>query len=575
MNREITGRVKHLMQGKTLRDAIISGANNIANNRQQVDALNVFPVPDGDTGTNMSMTISAAKRELERLDDNATVEEVSKTAASALLRGARGNSGVILSLLFRGFSKGLAGKKSAAADDIANALSIGVEAAYKAVMKPTEGTILTVSRAAAETAREAALSFGGDVSGFWDKITDAASEMLDKTPDMLPVLKKAGVVDAGGKGFLVVLEGMSSVIRNDVIIPLEGEGSAKAAEAENGKTFFADEHGFEGEITFTYCTEFIVDKSDGDKSSLALRAYLETIGDCVVVVDDEDIIKVHVHTNHPGKALEEALGYGMLVNLKIENMREQFSKEVSNAQRSAKAEAEKSNSGFKYCEVDPDREYGFVAVAAGDGICKLFNDLGADNVVSGGQTMNPSTDDILSAIHATPAKTVFVLPNNKNIIMAAEQTVKLADRKVMVLQTKTIPQGLSAMLAFNPEGDAENNFMDMSKAAENVGTGQITFAARDSDFDGHKIKKGEILALENGKLSFVDKDLIKAASKLAKNLIKKQQDCAFVTVIYGEDATEEQARQVEDAIHAKFGDDIEVAVVNGGQPVYYFIISAE
>ncbi len=563
-----------MIQGKVLRDAIISGANHIANNRQQVDALNVFPVPDGDTGTNMSMTISAAKRELERLDDSATVDEVSKTAASALLRGARGNSGVILSLLFRGFSKGLAGKKAAAADDIANALTLGVEAAYKAVMKPTEGTILTVSRAAAETAREAASGFGEDVAGLWDKITEAASQMLDKTPDMLPVLKKAGVVDAGGKGFLVVLEGMQSVIKSGVIIPLDGDMGRTAVSVPDSSSFFRDEHGFEGEITFTYCTEFIVLRKDAEQNALALRAFLETIGDCVVVVEDDDIIKVHVHTDHPGKALEEALTFGMLTNLKIENMREQFAAGVSNAQKTAKAEAQKADGEFRYQPVDPQRDFGFVSVAAGDGVRQLFLDLGADNVVSGGQTMNPSTDDILSAIHATPAKTVFVLPNNKNIIMAAEQAIKLADRHVMVLQTKTVPQGLSAMLAFDPGSDSESNYIEMSKTAERVGTGQITFAARDSDFDGHKIKEGEILALENGKLAFVEKDLLKAAGKLAKSLIKKQADCAFVTIIYGADATEEQARQIESTIRAKYSD-VEVTLVNGGQPVYYFIISAE
>lgn len=564
-----------MIQGKVLRDAIISGANHIANNRQKVDALNVFPVPDGDTGTNMSMTISAAKRELERLDDSATVEEVSKTAASALLRGARGNSGVILSLLFRGFSKGLAGKKSAVADDIANALTLGVEAAYKAVMKPTEGTILTVSRAAAETARESAAGFGEDVVGLWDKITESASQMLDKTPDMLPVLKKAGVVDAGGKGFLVVLEGMQSVFKSGVIIPLDGDTTRPVSSpSAEGAAFFKDEHGFEGEITFTYCTEFIVLRREISQNALALRAFLETIGDCVVVVEDDDIIKVHVHTDHPGKALEEALTFGMLTSLKIENMREQFAAGVSNAQKTAQAEAQKSDSAFAYQPVDPQREFGFVAVAAGDGVRQLFLDLGADHVVSGGQTMNPSTDDILSAIHATPAKTVFVLPNNKNIIMAAEQAIKLADRHVMVLQTKTVPQGLSAMLAFDPGSDGESNYIEMSRTAERVGTGQITFAARDSDFDGHKIKEGEILALENGKLAFVEKDLIRASGKLAKSLIKKQDDCAFVTIIYGADATEEQAKQIEDIIHAKYSD-IEVTLVNGGQPVYYFIISAE
>lgn len=560
----------NFLKGKTLRDAIISGANHIANNRQQVDALNVFPVPDGDTGTNMSMTISAAKRELERLDDDATIEEVSKTAASALLRGARGNSGVILSLLFRGFSKGLAGKSTAAPADIANALSLGVEAAYKAVMKPTEGTILTVSRAAAEKAREAAGEAGKDVAKLWCELTQAASEMLEKTPEMLPVLKKAGVVDAGGKGLLVVFEGMASVIRDDVIIPLAGAVSAPAQQ-ESAAAFFEDDDGFSGEITFTYCTEFIILRGESEKSPLALRAFLETIGDCVVVVDDDEIIKVHVHTDHPGKAMEEALAYGMLTKLKVDNMRLQFADKVSNAQKAAKAEAQRGN--LPYAAPDPDRLFGFVAVAAGEGVRQLFLDLGVDQVVSGGQTMNPSTDDILSAVQSIGAQTVFVLPNNKNIIMAAEQSVSLADRQVIVLQTKTIPQGLSAMLAFDAEQDADQNFLAMSRAAGRVATGQITFAARDSDFDGHKIKQGEILALEEGKVAFVEKDLVKAANKLAKAIIRK--DSTFVTILYGEGATEEQAGEVEKYIHAKFGDDLEVAVINGGQPVYYFILSAE
>ena len=561
----------NFLKGKTLRDAIISGANHIANNRQQVDALNVFPVPDGDTGTNMSMTISAAKRELERLDDDATIEEVSKTAASALLRGARGNSGVILSLLFRGFSKGLAGKNTAAPADIANALSLGVEAAYKAVMKPTEGTILTVSRAAAEKARETAGEAGKDVARLWCDLTQAASEMLEKTPEMLPVLKKAGVVDAGGKGLLVVFEGMASVIRDDVIIPLAGAVSAPARQESVTAAFFEDDDGFSGEITFTYCTEFIILRGEGEKSPLALRAFLETIGDCVVVVDDDEIIKVHVHTDHPGKAMEEALSYGMLTKLKVDNMRLQFADKVSNAQKAAKAEAQRGN--LPYAAPDPDRPFGFVAVAAGEGVRQLFLDLGVDQVVSGGQTMNPSTDDILSAVQSVGAQTVFVLPNNKNIIMAAEQSVSLADRQVIVLQTKTIPQGLSAMLAFDAEQDVDQNFLAMSRAAGHVATGQITFAARDSDFDGHKIKQGEILALEEGKVAFVEKDLIKAANKLAKTIIRK--DSTFVTVLYGEGATEEQAGEAEKYIHAKFGDDLEVAVINGGQPVYYFILSAE
>ena len=561
-----------MINGKILRNAVISGANNIENNRQLVDSLNVFPVPDGDTGTNMSMTIGSAKRELELLSDNATVEEVSKVTASALLRGARGNSGVILSLLFRGVSKGLKGKEDMSKEDFASALTMGVESAYKAVMKPTEGTILTVSKAAAHKAVEIAAD-DIDMGTFFEEICKAAEDMLNKTPEMLPVLKKAGVVDSGAKGFLVILEGMTSLIKDGVMV-LSDKEEKKENKPEAAKSFFADDDGFSGEITFTYCTEFIILKQQAkeEKSPLSLRAYLESIGDCVVVVDDEDIIKCHVHTDNPGKAIEEALTFGQLTKIKIENMREQFKNEVENA-RAPKEQEEKA--GFKYVPVEKERKYGFVSVCAGDGVADLFRDLGVDNIVSGGQTMNPSTEDILAAVHATPAETVFVLPNNKNIIMAAEQAVNLADRKVFVLHTKTVPQGLTAMLSFDEGADEDSNFIEMTKATERVSTGQVTFAARDSDFDGHRIKKDEILAIENGKLAFVDKDTIKAASRLAKLLVKKVADCSFVTVIYGEGVTEQQAEEVAESVRAKYKDDVEVAVVNGGQPVYYFIISAE
>ena len=561
------------MNGKMLRDAMLSGANQITNEREAVNALNVFPVPDGDTGTNMSMTICAAKGELERLDDNATVEAVSKTAAGALLRGARGNSGVILSLLFRGFSKGLTGLRTAGPADIAKAFAMGVESAYKAVMKPTEGTILTVSRAAAEQAKISAEKEGVTLVSLWDDMIAAASEALEKTPELLPVLKKAGVVDAGGKGFVHVLEGMASVIRGEEIVALAGEDAPARRETPTAAVF-QDEHGFSGEITFTYCTEFIVKREDNAKDPAGLRAFLESIGDCVVVVDDEEIIKVHVHTNDPGKAIQNALKYGQLTKVKIENMREQFEDRVAtNAEKKAREEAE-ADAAFPYAAVDPNRRYGFVSVAAGEGIKQLFLDLGVDQVVSGGQTMNPSTDDILRAVHATPAQTVYVLPNNKNIIMAAEQAIRLADRKVMVLQTRTIPQGLTAMLAYDESLDPDALFMAMGEAAEHVQTGQITFAARDSDFDGHKIHEGEMLALDNGKLSFVEKDLTKAAVRLTRSLVKKG-DCSFVTVLHGEDVSEADAEKIADAIRAKLGESVEVALVNGGQPVYYLIISAE
>jgi DAK2 domain fusion protein YloV len=564
------------IKGKTLRDAIISGANHIANNRQQVDALNVFPVPDGDTGTNMSMTIGAAKRELEQLGDEVGVGAVAQTAASALLRGARGNSGVILSLLFRGFSKGLSGKITADPSDIADAFSLGVEAAYKAVMKPTEGTILTVSRLAADRAREVSAAVGDDLGRLWDEMLWAAREALERTPDMLPVLKKAGVVDAGGKGYIVVLEGMGSVIREDMIIPPAGETGLTLAPvpmpAQGGHLYVHDVHNLEEEITFTYCTEFIVLKEEARQANpLSLRAYLESIGDCVVVVDDDEIIKIHVHTDNPGDALQEGLKYGMITNIKIENMREQYAREKAAAQSRAQSEEYEP---MRYTPVNPEREYGFVAVAAGEGVKRLFADLGVDNVVTGGQTMNPSTESILQAVHATPAKTVFVLPNNKNIIMAAEQTVRMADRKVQVLHTKSIPQGLPALLAFDQNSDAVQNHMEMMRAAERVGTGQITYAARDSEYDGHKIKEGELLALENGKLAFTDRDIVRAAVRLTRSLLR-HENSSFVTVLYGQDVTQEDAAKVEEAVRAKCPEDVEVVFLPGGQPVYYYIISVE
>ncbi len=552
-----------MINGSQLRDAYISAANHIVARRQEVDALNVFPVPDGDTGTNMSMTISAAVPEL-KLMENPTVAEVAKTAASALLRGARGNSGVILSLLFRGFSKGLAGKKEADGADFAQALTMGVEAAYKAVMKPTEGTILTVSRMAAERARVVAKT-NPDAIAVWEEIVKEAGSALEQTPEMLPVLKKAGVVDAGGKGLLVVFEGMLSVLRDGVMIEDSQPQNQNQPEADEFQDAIAQ---YDADITFTYCTEFIVQKKEPDADSLKLRAYLESIGDSVVVVEDEDIIKCHVHTNNPGLALEEAIKYGMLCKMKIENMEEQFA-----ARKSQAAKENPKEEPLAYVPVDPEIPYGIVAVAAGKGLQGLFRDLGASQIVSGGQTMNPSTEDILKAIHATPAQNVFVLPNNKNIIMAAEQAIKLADRNVCVLPSRTVPQGIASMLAFDPDADLGENQVNMSNALETVSTGSITFAARDSDYDGHEIHEGELLALDNGKLSFTDTDLARTCSKLVKQMLER--DSSFVTVYYGEDVTPEMAAQAEEAIRQRLPEDVELTVLDGGQPVYYFIISVE
>ncbi|MFR1808983.1 MAG: DAK2 domain-containing protein, partial [Pygmaiobacter massiliensis] len=458
-----------MIKGSVLRDSMISGANSIANQRSQIDELNVFPVPDGDTGTNMSMTVTAAKRELVKLPDDCTVEKVSSVAASSMLRGARGNSGVITSLLFRGFSKALVGKKEASAEDLAKAFESGVAAAYKAVMKPTEGTMLTVARMGAEAA---AVAETEDTTEMFTIILDAAKVALANTPEQLPVLKKAGVVDAGGAGFVTILEGMLSVLRDGVMV--EGEASEKTAEE---KANFVPKGVYAAEIDPNmknfYCTEFLVNKND-KASAVKLRAFLESIGDSVVVVDDEDIIKAHVHTNDPGKALSSAMLHGFLSNMKIENMKEQNAERQTEGKGLEKqAEAEKNpNAGkFKYAAVDPDTAYGFVAVAAGDGLKDIFTDIGVNAVVSGGQTMNPSTEDILEAIHSVPAKTVFVLPNNKNIIMAAEMAVDIADRKVIVLPTRTIPQGISAMLSFDDAADAETNAVAMMQAADRVATG--------------------------------------------------------------------------------------------------------
>ena len=560
-----------MIQGIMLRDAMISASHALSNVKQAVDALNVFPVPDGDTGTNMSMTIANAARELSRLQ-NPTATEVADVASSALLRGARGNSGVILSLLFRGFSKGLNGKEEADGNDLAVALGHGVEAAYKAVMKPTEGTILTVAREAAEVGKAAAEK-NNDPIAVWEAICAEAEASLERTPDLLPQLKKAGVVDAGGKGFCVIIEAMLDVFKGGEIVA--GDDGTAAVKVQQKSTVGS----YEQDIEFAYCTEFIVGRDPKCKlDPLSLRAYLESIGDCVVVVDDEEIIKVHVHTNHPGKALEEAIKYGQFETVKIENMRIQHENAGWVEEEDASAAADPVPN-----RAEPENDYGFVSVSAGDGLYSLFHDdLACDQVVSGGQTMNPSTDDILTAIEATPAKTVFVLPNNKNIILAAEQAAPLADRNVVVLPTRTIPQGIAAMLAFNPDADVNTNADEMQRAADNVSTGSVTFAARDSDFEGHKIQEGQILALDNGKLSFVDTDVAVAAPRLARRLVRGRfaagKDVNFITVIYGQDITEEEAEAVCENIRGKMsrmGVEADVSAIPGGQPVYYYFISVE
>lgn len=553
-----------MINGTDLRNAIISGANNILKHKTSVNELNIFPVPDGDTGTNMSMTISAASTELAKAEGG-KAGDVAHTAASAMLRGARGNSGVILSLLFRGFSKGVEGLDEIAGTELVEALSLGVEAAYKAVMKPTEGTILTVARVACEKGKAAA-AVNDDVVYVWSAVCDGAKEALAHTPELLPVLKKAGVVDAGGQGLCYIFEGMLSVLRDNTIIVNEVETDSKPSDDDFFRNAAAE---FDQVIHFTYCTEFIVGRNhECQKDPAELRAYLQTIGDSLVLVDDDEIIKVHVHTEEPGNALQAGLAYGQLLTVKIENMKEQHRKAAEeNEKNKAKAKA-------PLAPADPVEEVGFVAVATGEGLKTLFADLGCAQVVSGGQTMNPSTEDILEAIKATPAKTVLVLPNNKNIIMAAEQTIPLVtDRKVIVLPTRTIPQGLSAMLAYDPDAVVEVNTVNMMNAASGVSTGTVTFAARDSEFGGHKIKQGDILGLNNGKMDFIDKDIVRTCTRLTRSMVNR--NTSFITIIYGSDVTEAQANEAYERIKSKVNSNIEVTLVNGGQPVYYFIISVE
>ena len=548
------------ISGKLLRDGIISGAHNIINNKNRVDELNVFPVPDGDTGTNMSMTISNVLAELTSMDDTVSVSAVANAAASGMLRGARGNSGVILSLLFRGISKGLKDKNTATGADFANALALGVAAAYKSVMKPTEGTVLTVSREASEAAVSKAAETD-DVYEIFTALIEAGEKSLANTPELLPALKKAGVVDSGAMGFLLIFKGIYSVIKGDGIIENHEAAEEKREIALVSKNAAGT---YETDIKFTYCTEYIVNKRDGCNDATKLRAYLESIGDSVVVVDDDNIIKIHVHTDHPGLAFEKGLTFGYLTNMKIENMREQHKTQRKKAANESRQ---------RPVPVKPEKDIGFVAVASGAGVEALFTDLGVDSIVRGGQTSNPSTEDILDAVMATPAKTVFVLPNNKNIILAAEQAVKLADRKVIVLQSRSVPQGITAMLTYDPELSAKENSVNMTAALDNVGTGLVTFAVRDSVVGDKKIKSGDILGMENGKLNVVDRDITKVLYKVTKHLLNSSS--SYVTVIYGADVSDEDAQSAFSFLRTKFGDNIELSLVNGGQPVYYYMISVE
>ena len=551
------------INGGAFKDMVAFGAACIAQQKQAINDLNVFPVPDGDTGTNMSLTIQTAVAELRKVQP-ATVDEAAKVTASGLLRGARGNSGVILSLLFRGMSKVFKGLTEADGAQLASAMQEGVSTAYGAVMKPAEGTVLTVSRLAAQRALEAA-GERNDAAYVLEEAIKTGYTTLAETIEMNPVLKKAGVVDAGGKGYLIILEGMLRSLRGEAVPEVEETAEEKADFAAIG-----DE-----DITFAFDTVFTVRKTS-DKPLDGLRAYLGSIGDSLVIGEDDESFKVHVHTDTPGDALNEAQKYGTLELAKIENMRTQAAdlaagKKAQSTDDLDAIEEELENSA---CAVAaPEKRYGFLAVCAGDGLAEVFRDLGVDRIVSGGQTMNPSTDDILREVNRTPSEVVFVLPNNKNIIMAAQQCVGLSEKEVIVVPTATVPQGISAMMAVDPEdNDPQSILSAMTAAAEHVTTAQITYAARNSDFDGFAINEGDYLALCDGKLLGTDRSLDALLEKLAQ--VAADKDAEFITVYTGEGVDEAQAQQAS-AIFQSRCPGAEITALPGGQPVYYYIVAIE
>lgn len=536
--------MQKIIDGVLLKSMIISGANNLQNNKKMVDDLNVFPVPDGDTGTNMSMTVSAAAKELLGCESD-SASEVCKIVASASLRGARGNSGVIMSQLFRGLSKGLDGKKEINSALLAKAFKSAAETAYKAVMKPTEGTILTVAREAAEACVRIAAE-SAEVDEILEGTVEAAKSALDKTPEMLPVLKQAGVVDAGGMGLLVILKGALSALKGEEI-------KAEEAAETTASSAAAREDIDTANIKFMYCTEFIINKRSANYSVTAFRGAISPKGDCMLVIDDDDIVKVHIHTNNPGFILQEAVKIGDLTNIKIDNMKFQHN-EIFTAPK------------------EPEKLFGIAAVANGDGIEALLNDAGADAIVKGGQSMNPSAEDILEAVESINAKTVFVFPNNKNIILAAQQVCELTEKEVVVIPTKSIPQGLAAILEFDPEADVNQNEQAMLDAAANVKTGSVTFASRDSEMDGIVIKKDDIMGLIEGKINNVGSDIDEVAKELTTAMFDDTR--SVISVYYGEGVSEEQASALEQQLSQQYKN-CDILLYYGGQPIYYYIICVE
>jgi len=551
------------LDAKMLRSMFIAGAKNLEAKKEYINELNVFPVPDGDTGTNMTLTIMSAAKEVAALPENAGLKEISKAISSGSLRGARGNSGVILSQLFRGMCKVIGEiEGEITINDLIRAFEKAVESAYKAVMKPKEGTILTVAKGAYEKAAE----FEGceDMDQFIDAVIVYAQEVLDKTPEMLPVLKQAGVVDSGGQGLLEVLKGAQKAYRGEELdLTITAAPVVKKTGIDTSNVDTSD-------IKFGYCTEFIIllNKTFNVKHEMDFKAFLESIGDSIVVVADDDIVKVHVHTNDPGLAIQRALTYGALSNMKIDNMRLEHEEKLFK-------EAEK-NAEAAPAPVSPEewKDYGFISVSIGEGLNAIFKDLGVDRIIEGGQTMNPSTEDILEAIESLPAKTIYVLPNNKNIVMAANQARDLTeDKEIIVVPTKTIPQGISAIINFMPESSGEENLENMMAEIDNVKTGQVTYAVRDTEIDNKVIKENDIMGIGDKSILAVGEKIFDTTIEMVEEMMK-DSDCELISIYYGSDVDEEDAESLQTAIEEKFPD-CDVELQYGGQPIYYYVISAE
>ena len=557
------------IDGLLLKEMIIAGANLLEQNREAIDALNVFPVPDGDTGTNMSLTMKSTVREIAA-QDVTRASRLADLAARGALKGARGNSGVILSQILRGFARGIEGCETVDAAAFAKGLRSGADTAYKAVMKPKEGTILTVIRVISEDSARYVIKHPDNLPGLLDKVIRSGEAILAKTPDMLPALKQAGVVDSGGQGLLTVFKGWRAAFNGEKI-------EETAVDVGNAATFeFEDDHDSLEEIKFKYCTEFIIQEMNPgvtEDDVNRFRTRLTRIGDCVVVVGDFSLVKVHVHTNEPGKALQYACELGELVNLKIDNMAEERRERLRQAEEAQKAaELKRQQEEAAQSAEEELKEYGMVAVSLGEGFSGIFTDLGVDHIVEGGQTMNPSIEDILEAVAGVGAKTVFVLPNNSNVILAASQAAELSDREVVVLPTKNVAMGIGAVIAFNPEASVEENREAMTAAAEQVKTGQITFAVRDTVFEDKEIKEGDIIGIHNGRIEVVGRSIHDIAIELTQHVVEDGD--ALITIYYGQDTKEEDANALGEEIAALYAD-LDVEVQYGGQPLYYYLISAE